>query len=82
VIDPGDGGSYSPLLDPTDFVAVVDNPYFPLAMGSTWVYEGPADEPGRTEHIEVVVLPETKEILGITGTPRTGTETSGTWARP
>ncbi len=68
VIDPGDGGTYDPQLDPTDFVAVVDNPYFPLAVGSTWVYEGEADEPGKVEHIEVVVLPETKEILGIQAT--------------
>lgn len=68
VIDPGDGGTYAPELDPADFVDLVDNPYFPLAVGSTWVYEGPADEPGKTEHIEVVVLPERKEILGISAT--------------
>lgn len=68
VIDPGDGGNYAPQLDPADFVDVVDNPYFPLAVGSRWVYEGEADTPGEVEHIEVVVLPESKEILGISAT--------------
>ncbi len=77
VIDPGDGGVYAPQLDPADFVAVVDNPYFPLAVGSTWIFEGPGDKPGQTEHIEVVVQPETKEILGITATVVRDTVTIG-----
>jgi hypothetical protein len=68
VIDPGDGGHYAPKLDPADFVDVVDNPYLPLAVGSRWVYEGPADTPGNTEHIEVVVLPDRKDIVGISAT--------------
>jgi hypothetical protein len=68
VIDPGDGGVYAPELDPADFVDVIDNPYFPLAVGSRWVYEGEADELGQVEHIEVVVLPERKEVLGISAT--------------
>jgi hypothetical protein len=68
VIDPGDGGNYAPELDPTDFVEVIDNPYLPLAVGSRWVYEGEADEPGKTEHIEVEVLAERKEVLGISAT--------------
>ena len=40
VIDPGDGGSYAPELDPADFVDVIDNPYMPFAPGMKWVYEG------------------------------------------
>lgn len=68
VIDPGDGGDYAPELDPADFVDVIDNPYLPLTVGSRWVYEGPADEPGQIEHIEVVVLPDRKEVLGISAT--------------
>ena len=66
VIDPGDGGKYAPELDPADFVARVDNPYFPLVPGTTWVYEGEDD--GDTEHIEVEVLTETRKIQGITAT--------------
>jgi hypothetical protein len=68
VIDPGDGGVYAPELDPADFVDVIDNRYLPLAVGSRWVYEGEADESGQIEHIEVAVLPERKEVLGISAT--------------
>ena len=63
VIDPGDGGVYEVSLDPADFVDVVDNPYFPLLAGSRWVYEGDSD--GEAERIEVEVLDERREIMGI-----------------
>jgi hypothetical protein len=66
VIDPGDGGDYAPELDPANFVDVVDNPYLPLVPGTTWVYEGQDED--ETEHIEVEVLAETKDIQGITAT--------------
>jgi len=66
VIDPGDGGDYAPALDPADFVDVIDNTYLPLAVGSRWVYEG--EEDGEVERIEVEVLPDRKEILGIAAT--------------
>jgi hypothetical protein len=66
VIDPGDGGTYAPELDPADFVDVIDNPYLPFAPGMTWVYEG--EEDGETERVEVEVLDETREIEGITAT--------------
>ncbi len=66
VIDPGDGGHYAPELDPADFVDGVDNPYFPLVPGTTWVYEGQDDD--ETEHIEVEVQDETRMIEGITAT--------------
>jgi hypothetical protein len=68
VIDPGDDGDYAPELDPADFVDVVDNPYLPLLVGTRWVYESPADEEGDVERIEVIVLPERKEVLGISAT--------------
>ena len=66
VIDPGDGGDYTVTLDPADFVERIDNPYLPLLPGSTWVYEGESD--GEAEHIEVTVLSETRQVLGITAT--------------
>jgi len=66
VIDPGDGGTYAPNLDPADFVNVIDNPYLPFAPGMTWVYEGEEDD--ETERVEVEVLDETREIEGITAT--------------
>jgi len=62
VIDPGDGGDYTVSLDPADFVAKIDNPWFPLVPGSRWVYEGDG------ERVEVVVTDETRQILGITAT--------------
>jgi hypothetical protein len=63
VIDPGDGGRYAPKLDPADFVDGVSNPYFPLPAGATWTYEG--KEAGSTERVEVRVLPERHQVLGI-----------------
>src|SRR6266511_1956283 len=55
---------YQPVIDPGSFVSGVDNPYWPLAPGSKWRFEGDSD--GTTEVVVVEVLAETKEILGIT----------------
>jgi hypothetical protein len=55
---------YQPVIDPASFVSGVDNPYWPLAPGSKWRYEGESD--GTPEVVTVEVLAETKEILGIT----------------
>ncbi len=66
VIDPGDGGDYSVTLDPADFVAVIDNPWMPFVPASRWVYEG--GDGAEVEHIEVVVLSETRVVMGITAT--------------
>jgi hypothetical protein len=54
---------YDPVLDPADFVAAIDNPYAPFAVGRTWVYEGTTKE--GVERIEIEVLDETRTILGI-----------------
>jgi hypothetical protein len=64
VIDPGDGGNYAPVLNAANFVNRIDNPFLPLIPGSRWVYET-ADGVERTE---VVVLEETREILGMAAT--------------
>jgi len=66
VIDPGDGGNYAPVIDPAAFVAAVDNPYFPLEPGASWVYESRAD--GEVERIEVVVTDERRRVMGIEAT--------------
>jgi hypothetical protein len=66
VVDPGDGGEYDVTLDPADFVDVVDNPYMPLSVGSTWVYEGTT--PDGTERVEIEVLDERRDIQGISAT--------------
>lgn len=53
-------------LGPSDFVAAVDNPYFPRIPGMTWAYEGMTDEGLRRTETEV--LTETFEILGVDAT--------------
>jgi hypothetical protein len=66
VIDPGDGGDYAPDIDPANFVDVVDNPYFPMLVGSQWVYEGESD--GELERVEIIVTDESKTVMGIAAT--------------
>jgi hypothetical protein len=59
-----DQEAYAPTIDPANFVAVIDNPYFPLTPGTVFIYEGQTDQ--GIEHIEVTVTSETKQILGVT----------------
>jgi hypothetical protein len=49
-------------LEAGDFVERIDNPYWPMALGSQWTYR--EDE----QRVEVTVTERTKEILGITAT--------------
>jgi len=49
-------------LDAGDFVEGIDHPYWPLGPGNTWVYR----EDGQ--RVEVTVIDQTKEILGIQAT--------------
>jgi hypothetical protein len=58
------GSDYEPVLDPANFVAVIDNPYFPLPVGRTLVYEGIKD--GQSQIDTVTVTDQTKVIEGIT----------------
>jgi hypothetical protein len=57
--------AYEPQLDPKDFSIVVDNRYFPLPVGRTWVYRGVRD--GQTQIDRVTVTSKTKLVAeGIT----------------
>jgi hypothetical protein len=56
-----EGASYSQVIDPADFVAGVDHPFLPFVIGMKWIFDG-------DEHVEVEVLPETKQILGVAAT--------------
>jgi hypothetical protein len=56
----------APVFDPNNFVAVVDNTFFPLPIGRTLVYSGIKD--GQTQRDTVTVTNETKVILGVTAT--------------
>ncbi len=66
----GPADEYDPQVDPASFVdgngdpLPVDNQYWPLVPGTTFVYE---DEDGE-EHNEVYVTGDTKVILGVTCT--------------
>jgi len=60
------GTSYAPVLDPANFVTVIDNPYFPLPVGRKLVYTGVKD--GQTQTDTVTVTDQQKVILGITAT--------------
>lgn len=55
---------YEPRIDPADFVAAIDNPYLPLPVGRTLVYEGVSD--GERERVEVTVTARTREVMGVT----------------
>ena len=61
-------GSEAIELDPALFAGMaIDNPYWPLARGSHWVYSEDDGE-GNVNRVEVTVLDETKEIVGIQAT--------------
>ena len=55
--------SYAPEIDPSNFVKEIDNPYFPLEPGTTWVYEGRSED--GTERVEDTVLDGTKSVMGV-----------------
>lgn len=63
VIDVGDPADYAPVIEPAEFTSTVDNPYWPLAPGTRWVYEAEAD--GEVERIEVVVTDQAKTVMGV-----------------
>jgi hypothetical protein len=67
---PGAGlpqGSDPVNLDPANFVAVIDNPWWPMTVGSEWEYRE-ADADGTVQKIVVTVTDQTKQILGINST--------------
>src|SRR5207249_5015847 len=61
----GSGSTYEPVLDPAKFTTTIDNPYFPLPVGRTLVYQGVKD--GQTQEDRVTVTNRTKLVAeGIT----------------
>jgi hypothetical protein len=56
-------GSYSPSIDPANFVATIDNRYFPLKPGTGFHYKGIRGTTPQTD--DEVVTHRTKRILGI-----------------
>jgi hypothetical protein len=56
--------SYSPIFRPGDFVGTIDNEYFPLIPGTTFVLRGTRN--GQTE--TMMVTNEVRTVLGVTTT--------------
>jgi hypothetical protein len=55
--------AYAPHIDPADFTTEIDNKYFPLKPGTTFVYEGKFE--GATERDEMSVTHDTKRVMGV-----------------
>lgn len=53
-----DGQPYAQTIDPAMFVGGIDNPFFPMVRGASFVFDG-------AEHVEVNVEVGGKEILGV-----------------
>jgi hypothetical protein len=68
----GGGGSASTLptgtepsnLDPAEFTTDIDNPYWPMAPGSRWIYRETDNEGAQRQDVETVTN-RTKTIMGI-----------------
>jgi predicted small lipoprotein YifL len=66
----GSGGTSLPQggepveLDPADFTSEIDNPWMPFRTGSRSVYRE-TDQEGAEQRVEVTVLDETREVMGI-----------------
>ena len=58
--------AYAPAIDPANFQAVVDHPYFPLVPGT--VFRLSEREGKRVSANVITVMRETKVILGVTCT--------------
>jgi hypothetical protein len=61
-------GKYSPTIDPANFVATIDNRYFPLLPGTGFHYRGVAENGKTPQTDDMVVTDKTKKILGVSCT--------------
>jgi hypothetical protein len=55
--------AYSPHINPADFTTTIDNKYFTLKPGTTFVYEGKMED--ATERDEMAVNHETTRVMGV-----------------
>lgn len=55
---------YAPSIKTANYVKTIDNPYFPLTPGTTFLYNGTKDKSQQIN--EVVVTKKTRKIMGVT----------------
>jgi hypothetical protein len=58
-------GTYSPSIDPANFVAKVDNRYFPLRPGTAYHYKGVQEDGKTPQRDDMLVTHRKKLILGV-----------------
>ena len=51
--------TYAPHIDPNDFTTTIDNEYFPMKPGTTFVYQG------GTQRDRMTVTHSTKKVMGV-----------------
>jgi hypothetical protein len=51
--------AYKPNIDSTEFTTTIDNEYFPMEPGTTFVYQGGA------QHSEMTVTSDTKKVMSV-----------------
>src|SRR4051794_1026452 len=51
--------SYTPHINPADFTTTIDNEYFPMKPGTTFVYQG------GTQRDQMTVTHHTKKVMGV-----------------
>ena len=59
----GRGNAYNPHIDPVDFQATIDNPYFPLVPGTTFKFVEKVGK--KTSDNEITVMHDTRTIMGV-----------------
>jgi hypothetical protein len=59
-------GTYSPSIDPSNFVPAIDNRYWPLKPGTGYHYKGVRGATHQTD--DEIVTHQTKQILGVPAT--------------
>jgi hypothetical protein len=62
--DPLPRGAEPVRLDPAEFSPRIDNPYWPMAPGSRWIYRE-TDEHGDVQRVVVTVTGRTRTVAGI-----------------
>jgi len=66
---------YEPVLNPGNFLRVINNPYYPLPVGRTLTYQGVRDGVTQTDRVHVTA--QTRVLEGVTATTVTDVATHG-----